>query len=313
MFDFSEGVYSGLSTPAGSLSFPETVTYDDARGFMWGGTGAAHLMLGQDGEGDAIGVDFTADSPHVLISAASGAGKSVTARALVTQALCKGWHVVILDAKRHSHRWAKNLPHVHYASTFPEIGNALVSVGMEMHRRNEVVEEWPGSIESAPVGPRVMVLFEEMNATMSQLEALGRKLPKGQYTATDAFADIMFLGRAAQVHVVGVAQFADVKAMGGSAIRENFGTRVLIRYTKQAWTMLAYDCGVPQPAPDARGRGMVCRGGKARQTQLLYLSEEECAELARSSIDASDALSRRQLRRQARDAQAALGRATGLS
>ncbi len=280
LIDFSQGVYSQMSTPSQSLGFPSVLTYDDATGLIAHAAESAPI-LGVDGTGAPISVDLDSDSPHMLVSASTGGGKSVLLRAIAAQMLANGAIATFLDVKRHSHRWAKNLPNAGYASTLPEIGNALVELGREVHRRNEIVENWPGSIETAPVGPRIVVVFEEMNATMSQLKELTRRIPNGTYDAMDALRDVAFMGRAAKVHIIAVGQFMDARTMG-SDIRECFNTRVLIRYTKQTWTMLAWDCGLPQAAPDKTGRGMVCRGGKARETQFLYMSEEEAAALARS-------------------------------
>ncbi|MEU3052253.1 P-loop NTPase family protein [Streptomyces griseus] len=307
-FNIDTGIYSGLATPTASLHFPTRFDYETARELIESAFESAPL-LGVDGDGNAISVCLDDDSPHILVSAASGGGKSVLLRSIASQVMGNGGQAVFLDLKRHSHRWAKNLPNALYAQTLPEIGNALVALGAEVHRRNEVVENFAGPIEEAPVGERLVVVFEELNATMSQLQALDKKLPRGSYGALDAFRDIMFMGRAAKVHVVAVAQYATCAALGGGDIRENFSTRILIRYTKQAWTMLAYDCGLPQPAPEETGRGMVCRGGKARQTQFLYLTEEEAAEIARGGHREPDVGPVRQHlrdRRQARQARRAL-------
>jgi DNA segregation ATPase FtsK/SpoIIIE-like protein len=283
---FNEGPYSQLSSPAQTLGFPDVLTFRDSWTLLNEHSNSTKILLGVDGEGFPITVDLDSDSPHVLVSASTGGGKSVILRSATAQILANGGVATVLDLKRHSHRWAKNLHNVGYAQTLGEIGNALVEIGKEVHRRNKIVEDWPGSIETAPVGPRIVVVFEEMNATMSQLRELTRRIPAGTYDAIDAFRDILFMGRAAKVHILAVAQFADARTMGGSDIRENFTTRILLNYSKQAWTMLAYDCGIPQAAPEHVGRGMVCRGGKARQTQFLYLTEEEAAAMARGAYAA---------------------------
>lgn len=316
MISFTDGIYSGLSTPQGSLHFPEVLDWEACKGYLYDRP-ENKIFLGTDGDAEPVYVDLDNDSPHILINAGSGGGKSTIARSIATQALTGGANVVFLDAKRHSHRWAKNLPGVHYAQTFTEIGDALVSVGMELHRRNEVVDLHPGPIEEAPVGPRIVVVFEEMNATMDALQSMSKKLPEGVYDAKDALNDIMFMGRAAKIHVVAIAQFASASALGGSAIRENFGYRILARYTKQAWTMLAYDCGVPQPAPKEKGRGRICYGGVARETQFAYLSEEQAAWLVRAAYDYRERngllaeFTDRQLEDQAVHARGALVRARG--
>ncbi len=287
--NFASGPYSQMSTPSQSLGFPDILTYEAAAGLIQHAPESAPL-LGIDGTGAPIGVDLDSDSPHVMVSATTGAGKSVVLRGIAAQMMANGAVATFLDVKRHSHRWAKSLPNAGYAATLPEIGNALVELGKEVHRRNEIVENWPGSIETAPVGPRIVVVFEEMNATMDQLKELTKRIPRGNYDAFDAYRDIAFMGRAAKVHMIAVGQFMDARTMT-SAVRECFSTRILIKHTKQTWTMLAWDCGLPQTAPDHRGRGMVCQGGKARETQFLYLTEEEAAALARSPYAVSQSTS----------------------
>src|SRR5690606_39318489 len=59
----------------------------------------------------------------------------------------------------------------------------------EVHRRNMIVDEWDGPLEDAPVGPRIVVVFEEMNATMATLKSLDKRLHEGDYTAIQGFMD----------------------------------------------------------------------------------------------------------------------------
>jgi DNA translocase FtsK/SpoIIIE-like protein len=307
VIDPSKGPYSGLTGASQAINFPEVLTWEDGAHLV-AETPDNTMMLGVDGLGEPITVDLDSESPHVLISGATGGGKSAILRSMAMQSLCAGSHVVFLDLKRHSHRWAKNLNNVVYAQTLPEVGNALVSLGAEVHRRNLVVDNHPGPIEEAPVGERLVVVFEELNATMAQLQAISKKgmAARNTYTAMDGLRDIMFMGRAAKVHLVAAAQFADAKSTGGSDIRENFSTRILIRYTSNQWNMLAYDCGYPESSPEEPGRGMVCRGGKARQTQFLYVTEEEAAEAVRYGVKHETNMYGIKPKRQAREAAAAL-------
>jgi hypothetical protein len=274
------------------------------------------ILLGLNGQGAEEITDLNSDSPHILISASSGAGKSVTARAIATQALIKGFEVVFLDIKRHSHRWAKNLPGVHYAGSLPRIAAALKSLGVHLHKRNEIVDDWPGDVADADVGPRILVVFEEMNATMDALADFEKQLDRTTYKPLRAFGEVMFLGRAAKITVVGVAQYA--KAVMRPAILTNFGTRILINHDWETWAGLvprSSSTGGQPSAPREIGRGYVVTGGRPTQLQIMYLGEELSADLVRRAYDArelSRAPKRRDVRRYEREAIAATRRATGM-
>lgn len=265
--------YSGVSTP--QKGFPSILPLSEASDWVEN-AGPSEVLLGVDATGEALTVDLDDESPHVLISAPTGRGKSAVARSISVQRLAQGDLVVFLDIKRHSHRWARRLePNIHYAKSAQDIGGTLVNLGREVHRRNMIVDEFDGPLSEAPVGPRIVVVFEEMNATMASLKALDKRLHEGDYTATQGFMDAMFMGRAVKIHVVGFAQMASFRATGGAEVVENFGTRILIGHSPQAWRWLASDCGKPISAPEEAGRGIVCHGGKARECQLLWIPEED--------------------------------------
>lgn len=278
------GPYAGTSTP--QSEFPSVLPMSEATDYV-AETPADSLFLGVNGDGDPVRVDLSTDSPHILVSASTGAGKSAVARSVAVQRLSRGDLVVFLDVKRHSHRWAKGLaPLVHYAPDVPSAGDALVNLGREVHRRNMIVDEWDGPLEDAPVGPPILVVFEEMNATTSRLRTLDRARKGEGYGAMEAWSDVLLMGRAVKVRAIAFAQLATYRASGGSELVECFGTRVLINYSRKAWTYLAADCGRPVPAPEAVGRGVVCRGTKAVETQLLWVPEESAADAVTSAVPA---------------------------
>lgn len=275
MFDFTSGPYSGLGSPQQSIGFPDLFDHTLAAPLL-SATPDGCLLLGVDGSGQPITVDLDSESPHVLINAGTGGGKSVTARSLAAQVVAQGGMAVILDRKQHSHRWASQLkPNVSQALSPGEIGNALVQLGKELHKRNDIIRRWAGPIETAPVGPRIVMVFEEMNSTIRELRDLDKRLPDGNYRAMDAFRDVIHMGRAVKIHVIGSAQLATFRDMGGAEIVEGFGFKVMIRYSPQAWKWLASDCGRPVSAPQGAGRAMVCFGGRARETQLTFLTEPQ--------------------------------------
>lgn len=269
--------YAGLS--AGHSDFPSLLPYSEATDWI-AASGSSEIVLGVDGTGRPLTANLDSDSPHILINAPTNRGKSAVARSIAVQRLMKGDVVIFLDVKRHSHRWAQSLaPNVHYCKEVADIGGALVRVGAEVRRRNVIADGWEGSLQNAPVGPRIVVVFEEQNATMRSLTALGKRLPDGDYNAQQALEDIVFMGRAVRVHLISLTQLASFRATGGAEVIEQFDLKVMIGYSQQAWRYLAADCGRFMTAPEEKGRGVICRGGKARKIQLLWVPEDGATQL----------------------------------
>ncbi len=238
-----------------------------------------------------VSVDLDADSPHVLISAGTGGGKSTILRCITCQFIHNGAHAFVLDFKRISHSWARGVPGVTYCRDIAEIHDALIRLAQEGRRRLSLAEQLADDVlEREPwrVGPRLVILLEEVNATMAQLKRYWAKIresgdPKTS-PAIDALAEILFMGRQVRLHVLLVAQSATARAIGGPEMRENFATRILVRYTLNAWRMLVPEVSpIPMPS-DHNGRVQVVTRGRAQETQVLNLSNEEAREWAMSGV-----------------------------
>ncbi|GEM_PF-1630081 len=222
----------------------------------------------------AVTVSLHDDSPHIALSAGSGAGKSVLAELVAVQVLARGGRLVILDVKG-SHRWAMGLPNVDYCTTPEQMHPALVRLGALADQRNADAFRMP---EDWDPGPRVLVLAEELNATFSRLRdywtAVRDKGDPKTSPAVTAFRNLLFMGRAAKINVLAVAQLLTANTTGGPESRENFGIRCLARYTTNAWRMLVPEAAMPR-ASRAQGRWQVVVGGVATETQVCYLPATE--------------------------------------
>ncbi|UQI45999.1 hypothetical protein M1P56_17405 [Streptomyces sp. HU2014] len=64
-------------------------------------------VIGIGAGGRAVSVDLDAESPHILVNASAGGGKSVTLRCITCQILHHGAQAYVLDTKRISHPWAR--------------------------------------------------------------------------------------------------------------------------------------------------------------------------------------------------------------
>ncbi|MFB7918026.1 helicase HerA domain-containing protein [Streptomyces sp. NPDC056061] len=241
-------------------------------------------MIGFGASGRIVSVDLDAESPHILVNASTGGGKSVTLRCIACQMLRHGSLVLVLDTKRISHPWASGLPGVTYCRDIADIHDQLIALGMEGRRRTRVADELGIDADPKAIGPRLLILLEEVNATMKQLARYWKKIresgaPKTS-PAVDALNEILYMGRQLRMHVLLVAQSATARALGDPEVREQFSTRILARYSVNAWRMLTPEV---HPAPKStkhHGRAQVVSGGSARETQVLFFTETEAREWA---------------------------------
>ncbi|MER7440458.1 helicase HerA domain-containing protein [Micromonospora avicenniae] len=232
------------------------------------------------GAGDRpVTLSLRDDSPHIAVSAGTGAGKSVLAQLVAVQVLARGGRVVILDRKG-SHRWSLGLANVDYCARPHQMHDALVRLAALADERNTLAMHEPDDWDP---GPRVLVIAEELNATIGQLlnywaEVRGKGDPK-RSPAVAALADLLFLGRSAKVNVLAVAQMLTARAIGGPEARENFGVRCLARFTANNWKMLVPEAAMPRPSRTL-GRWQIVVGGQATETQVAYLTTAEARALA---------------------------------
>ncbi|MFI7649994.1 helicase HerA domain-containing protein [Micromonospora sp. NPDC049460] len=248
---------------------------------------AAHLprlaewefYIGQGAGDQPVTLSLRDDSPHIAVSAGTGAGKSVLAELVAVQVLARGGRVVILDRKG-SHRWALGLDGVDYCTKPAQMHDALVRLAALADERNTLALHEP---EDWDCGPRVLVIAEELKATIGQLvnfwaEVRGKGDPK-RSPAVSGLADLLFMGRSAKVNVLAIAQMLTARAIGGPEARENFGIRCLARYTANNWKMLVPEAAMPR-ASRTLGRWQVVIGGQATEVQVAYLSASEARQLA---------------------------------
>ncbi|MPZ62907.1 MAG: hypothetical protein GEU93_16765 [Propionibacteriales bacterium] len=259
---------------------PETVTVDMVREAV-GAAADSAPVIGLGRQGKVVSIDLDTESPHVLLSMGTGAGKSMFTRGQLAQQLHNGARVVVLDVKRTSQRWCRDHPHVRYARDPEDIHDELLALQCECDRRNRLIDDVG---PDADVGPRVIVVAEETNAMITRLIRYWASVrtkddPKAS-PALDALADLMFMGREPMIHMIGIAQLGTARALGGNEARENFSTRVLGRYTQNAWRMLVPEVSPIPKSSKRRGRVQVVLAGDVYETQTTKWDLAEAREWA---------------------------------
>ena len=244
------------------------------------------LVLGMGRGRKPVLVSLDEDSPHIALSQGSGSGKSTTGRLIGAQALSRGAVLMVWDYKRISQAWARGLPNVCYCRTVEEIHAGALWLLAEIERRNQVADAGADieGVVHADVGPRIIVLAEELNATMNRLRAYWRQVRQSgdpdRSPAVEAIEDALFMGRQVRVNIVAVGQKMSVRASASGEARENMGIRILGRYTSSAWKMLVDLPFVPSDSHP--GRVQVVTGNVARETQVGRLTGFQARQLAMS-------------------------------
>ena len=247
------------------------------------------VILGLGKKREVIKVSLDTETPHIGLCMGTGDGKSTAAMNFAVQILYHGGLVVFLDYKLMSHMWARGLPNVAYAGTPAEIHELLLWLANDDERDSELTRRKQVALASADIrgnvtadlGPRILIVAEELNATQKRLKAYWRRLGgKGPSPAAEALDEILFTGRQLRIHALDIAQRLSAKASGsdGSAdSRENLGAIIFsnpsaldvedaLRRSRTATGQRSQgplSGGVPQAGAGDAGR-LVGRGGRPR-------------------------------------------------
>lgn len=246
------------------------------------------FVLGRSGA-EVLSFSLTEDSPHIALSAGSGAGKSEQIKGLIAQMLHRGWFVLVLDWKGESQEWAKGLPGVRYVTRIEKLHEAVVSMGEEVEERRMMTRE-----ERAVRCPKVLVVSEEWGITAPLLAEYWTELrsmaePEERRTmplrspAITAGMKINFAGRSLGISQLLVAQRFSARVTNGNAdLRESFGIVLMSRWKSQTQKMLAPDVKPFPKKVTTPGRWVAVNGDTAVVYQAVLWSDEEAREYAMS-------------------------------
>ena len=233
-----------------------------------------------------VTVSLHRDSPHILLSMASGGGKSEFCKGFILQAVRRGFRVVVLDGVKRgeSVMWARDIEQVEVVTTIEKQHNFLVQQSRIVIDRQEKNVASRG--ESKKHDIPTLIVFEEANTAMDMLkeywknEAPNATNPdkignrSGTSPAISAIRHILSAGRSAQTHLLTVAQRASADVCGGGNARENYAIRVANRYQQQTVKMLFPDVDPTPESPGLPGRVQVVINGKAQLTQTPFFGRQ---------------------------------------
>lgn len=240
--------------------------------------------------------DLVKGAPHIGWSMPTNTGKSTNTRPSIAKFLHDGGLVLILDPKMDSQLWATDLPGVRYCDSTPQIHQALMWLSKEVDRRNAIAKEHSdihGNVDPDLVGPRILVIVEEINSMEVDLAAHWRKIRQpGDPIKSDALSALgraLNMGRARRIYIWPIAQELLVQCLGGPAAKANLSTRVLGRARTPTWNKLAPECkrnGRYPPYMGEQGRVYVVDTDEATPAQGMFMTPEDAREYAQSGVQA---------------------------
>lgn len=273
-------------SPPGKLSFTDIKRALDAGN-------QNRLIIGVGTHDSIIDIDLDSDAPHVALSMGTGGGKSSLLRLIVAYLIHHGVERVdIIDPKRVSHNWAKGIPGVFIHRTMAEQMLALSEFRKRMEVRYTELEQ-----DDTRLFPRHVLVIEEQNSWMdyaktywedyrAELDSAERGRTPKRNPAIGDLAYALFQGRQARMNIISVFQSMSASAAGGRDMRENYGAKILARYTGQTWKMLVGTSPVPRSSR-IPGRGRYALGDSDAEVQFAFITEDEAIAYALAGVPVS--------------------------
>jgi hypothetical protein len=259
-------------------------------------------VLGMGGKGAVVSVDYEQDSPHMAASGGPGTGKTTVMRLLLSQRVRHGHGLIIFDGKGWSHKWARKLPtdRCRYLFTVQDMHDGAVALGEELERRIHAPEEMIG--KHRPVN----VVCEEMNSLRALLanywktrrqeimaaakDAKANDMPYEDADlnppttspAIQAIQYAVFMGREMGIYVHVMAQRFSAATMGpnGGDVRESFQLRLMAKWDKKLWQMLADGIAYVAWPGGKRGIWGLVQDGVFKIVRVPNITDEQALELA---------------------------------
>ena len=206
--------------------------------------------------------------PHLLISGATGGGKSVFFRSTMLSLLKSSPHIqlYLLDLKRGVEiKEFAALPNVRTAADKTEATNILEALVAEMHRRYEILE----SSGHKSIDPK----RDKLDLIVVGIDEAAALLGKStNETACNCMSELARLARAAGIHLIPSMQ-KPVKEAISTEILDNLAGRMTFRMISSAASNVAMGGNYAQKLPAIKGRAMWCNGSERRQVQAPYVDD----------------------------------------
>lgn len=240
--------------------------------------------------GEVQRIDLTDKTPHVLVSASTGWGKTTILTIPIAWVASRGGLVDVCDPKRIGYvapagvPLFRDLPNVRLHTNIAGMVGAIVSYREEMQERYKLIEAGADLTDPDRFPTRLLVL-DEMGSLIAMMksyyadEIKQRGMPAQPPWLTDVLM-ILWQGRAAKMHVITAAQQASAQVLINSDARDQYALKIAAGpQSRAAWGMMFGDEPI-RVAEARKGRAMVGIGPELQAMQLMRIGTREARALA---------------------------------
>lgn len=259
-------------------TIPDKVPFQSVRGLIEQAP-ESKILLGIAAADQPFYLDFDSESPHFLISAGTGGGKTSIQRSIGAQCLYRGHEVYVFDPKHLSHIWTRGRANVTVVSE-PAAMHALflqlVTVLEDRKRETDGLTYR----DRIPTWQRKVVILEELSVAVTDLKAWWQSPAggshKGEPPSIAALRKILNQGRFLMVNIVAGANRFDAHKTGGGDARDQYAWVALAEHSKHVVDMVAKGAPVePKTKEDRRGRMQIVNGYDVTEIRGVWWEDNE--------------------------------------
>jgi DNA segregation ATPase FtsK/SpoIIIE-like protein len=244
------------------------------------------VFLGLDRKNEPFYGSFNIDDPHWGASCTSGRGKSTWLQVVAAQILHNDHQATLdgIDPKGNSLTPLIGIPGVAIACDplgTQEMWDQITTTETEMMERLAILKSDPTA-----EFPVKLLFIDECNTFAGMSKQYWATLKEKSDPVTPPvwglIARILWMGRAANIHIVIVGQRLDDRATGGIGLRDSLGFRAVAGFRANQYRMLIGD-GVAPKSHKEKGRWLYSDGLTETWIQNAYATPNEIRDYAREN------------------------------
>lgn len=269
---------SGRRRKRVATGLPDRLAFVDDKGPI------DRIPFGVDKSGKWIHADLRNETPHVLISAATGWGKTSLMSIFVARVAGRGGVVDICDPKVVGFADTfRNIPNINIHTSIEDMTETITAFREEIQRRYELIGQG-ADINDHDKFPLKLLVLDEMGTLVAMMrmhydDVKERGGPKNPPWLTQIMM-ILWEGRAARCHVITGAQQANAQVLINSDARDQYGLKIAAGpQSINAWRMM-FGMAPPELGARVKGRAIAGVGSELVTVQLAQLNAEDARKLA---------------------------------